>query len=359
MSAKMWPFDGHVLFHVIDPTELAGLVTLLLAGLTGLRRFRVSGSGPQAPWTGNRVGNQHGPDRKAEQGLARPLGAAACTAGLLMLAGSHPTGKAVPFPHGLVLFLCACLGAWLLRISALLRVNNVHVPALGQAQVLHRLVLLARSGQAQAAGAPEDGDRVVYQLALLAGLGPVEAAELQQAASFRHLGRLAVPDSLLNKAAPLDEAERRLLRQAPVIGARLLGGGQSALFERAAEMALGHQECWDGTGYPHGLSGTQIPLAARIAALADQAVVLLPRGRTVEPRLLDAAVARLEAEAGRRLDPVLTTLFLDTLRPRPLSPVAKRLDNGQDGGGGAAAHQARPHDPAALVPAASCGSGLP
>ena len=353
MSAEMWPFDGHVLFHIIDPPELAGLVTLLLAGLASLRRLHVSGYGPQALRTGRPGGDRTADRDKA--GLVRPLGVVACTAALLMLVGSHPAGKAFLLPQDLVLSLCGGLGAWLLRIAGLLRVNGVRTHALEQAKVLDRLVALARPGQST--GAPEDGDRVVHQLALLAGLGPVEARELQHAAPFRHLGRIGLPDSLLHKAAPLDEAECRLLRREPVIGARLLGGGQSALFERAAEMALGHQECWDGTGYPHGLSGTQIPLAARIAAIADQATALFPRGRSVEPRLLDAAVAPLQAEAGRRLDPVLTTLFLDTLRPRPLSPAKRPDDGGQEGG--AAARHARPHDPAALVSAIPCGSGPP
>ena len=355
MSVKMWPFDGHVLFHIIDPPELAGLVTLLLAGLASLRRLHVSGHGPRAPRTEPPGGDRTAGRDKA--GLVRPLGVVACTAALLMLVGSHPADKAFLLPRDLVLSLCGCLGAFLLRIAGLLRVNGVRRHALEQAKVLDRLVALARPGTGQSAGAPEDGDRVVHQLALLAGLGPVEARELQHAAPFRHLGRIALPDSLLHKAAPLDEAERRLLRREPVIGARLLGGGQSSLFERAAEMALGHQECWDGTGYPHGLSGTQIPLAARIAAIADQATALFPRGRSVEPLLLDAAVARLEAESGRRLDPVLTTLFLDTLRPRPLSPAKRPDDGGQEGG--AAARHARPHDPAALVSAIPCGSGPP
>ena len=345
MSAKMWPFDGHVLFQVTDPPELAGLVTLLLAGLTGLR---AAGAG-QAAGTGHRNRGRNG----AGQGLARPLGVVAGTTGLSMLLLSHPLTQALPLPPALVLFLCGCLGTWLLRIGATSPVNDVHV-SLGQAEILDRLAALARPADGRANGLRRDGDRLVHQLALLAGLQPAEAAELQQAATFRHLGRIAIPDVLLHKA-PLDDAERRLLRRAPVIGARLLGGRQSALFERAAEMALGHQERWDGTGYPRGLAGVQIPLAARIAALADRAA-LLPCGRTTEPHLLDAALRRLEAEAGRCLDPVLTRLFLDTLRPGPLSPDAKRPDNGgQEVGGIAAARQTHARDPAALLPAMPCG----
>ncbi len=348
MSVKMWPFDGHVLFQGIDPPELASMVTLLLAGLTGLRLRRAAGPGRAAGGRRNQGRNGAGQD------LARPLGVVAGTTGLLMLLVSHPLTQALPLPPALVLSLCGCLGTWLLRLGASSSMNDVHI-SMGQAEILHRLAVLARPADGRANGARRDGDRLVHQLALLAGLQPAEAAELQQAATFRHLGRIAIPDVLLHKV-PLDDAERRLLRRAPAIGARLLGGGQSALFERAAEMALGHQERWDGTGYPRGLAGVQIPLAARIAALADWAAALLPSGRTTEPHLLDAALRRLEAEAGRCLDPVLTRLFLDTLRPAPLSPDAKRPDDGgQEVGGIATARPTHACDPAALLPAVSCG----
>ena len=346
MSLKLWPFDERVL-HVMDPSELASLATLLLAGLTGLRRHRATGSGPAEGRDG-----RHGSRNQVGRSPVAPLGVVAGMAGLLMLPGMRPAAPAAFLPPAVILFLCGCLGAWLLRINAS-AVNHGHA-SLGRAEILDRLAVLARPEDRRAASPRRDGDGLVHQLALLAGLGPAEAAQLRHAASFRHLGRIAIPDAVLHKAAPLDEAERRLLRQVPAIGARLLGGGQSALFERAAEMALGHQECWDGSGYPRGLAGVQIPLAARIAAIADQAAVLLPSGRTIEPLLLDAAMERLAAQAGRRLDPVLTRLFLDTLRAGPLRPDAG--DSGQEVGGAAAACQGHQPDPAALVSAMSCGS---
>ena len=352
----MWPFDEHVLSHVIDPPELATLAILLLAGLNGLHRRRAAGSGA-VPKTASLHGNAQ---QRVGTGPARPFGIVAGATGLLMLLGTHPAARSASLPLAIVVVLCGCLGclggslgAWLLRINASQAVNDRNV-SLGRAEILDRLAVLARPKDRRPAG-PYRDDGLVLQLALLAGLGPAEAAQLQHAASFRHLGRIAVPDAVLHKAAPLDEAERRLLRQVPAIGARLLGGGQSALFERAAEMALGHQECWDGSGYPRGLAGMEIPLAARIAAIADQAAVLLPSGRTIEPLLLDAAMERLAAQAGRRLDPVLTRLFLDTLRAGPLRPDAA-TGSGQDVGVGAAACQRyRPDPAAALASALPCG----
>ena len=347
MSLKLWPFDEHVLVHVTDPPELASLATLLLAGLTGLRRYRATGSGPAEERDGRRGSGRNQVGRSS----VASLGVLAGMAGLLMLPGTRPAPAAFLLP-AVILSLCGCLGAWALRINA--RAVHGHA-SLERAEILHRLAVLARPEDERAASPGPDGDGLVHQLALLAGLGPAEAAQLRHAATFRHLGRIAVPDAVLHKAGPLDEAERHLLRQVPAIGARLLGGGQSALFERAAEMALGHQECWDGSGYPRGLAGMEIPLAARIAAIADQAAVLLPCGRTeAEPRLRDAAVERLAAQAGRRLDPVLTRLFLDTLRAGPLRPDVE--GSGQDVGGGAAACQRYRPDPAALASAVPCAA---
>ena len=349
MSSKLWPFDEHVLFHVTDPPELASLATLLLAGLTGLRRYRATGSGPAEGRDG-----RHGDSRnQVGRSAVGPLSMVVGTAGLLMLPGMRPAVPATSLLPAVILSLCGCLGAWLLRINAS-AVNGGHA-SLGRAEILDRLAVLARPEDRRPASLRRDGDGLVHQLALLAGLGPAEAAQLRQAATFRHLGRIAIPDAVLHKAAPLDEAERRLLRQVPAIGARLLGGGHSALLERAAEMALGHQECWDGSGYPRGLAGVQIPLAARIAAIADQAAALLPSGRTIEPLLLDAAMERLAAQAGRRLDPVLTRLFLDTLRAGPLRPDAGN-GSGRNADGGAAMRQGHRPDPAALVPAVPCAA---
>lgn len=106
-------------------------------------------------------------------------------------------------------------------------------------------------------------------LALEMGMDEASADLLYAAAPMHDLGKIGVPDSVMYKEGPLDEDEWKLMRQHPEIGARLLEGSSSPLIELSRQVALCHHERWDGTGYPHGLKGEEIPVAARIVAVAD------------------------------------------------------------------------------------------
>src|SRR5947209_4985380 len=81
------------------------------------------------------------------------------------------------------------------------------------------------------------------------------------------IGKLAIPDAILFKPGPLSEKERALMAQHPVIGAQIVG--QIDFLAEASEVVRSHHERWDGSGYPDGLTGTEIPLEARIFAVAD------------------------------------------------------------------------------------------
>jgi HD-GYP domain-containing protein (c-di-GMP phosphodiesterase class II) len=85
----------------------------------------------------------------------------------------------------------------------------------------------------------------------------------------RAVGKVAVPDSVLLKAGPLTDSERASMQTHARTGHRLLGGSSSALLDLAASMALSHHEKWDGSGYPQGLAGDEIPIEGRIVAIAD------------------------------------------------------------------------------------------
>jgi putative two-component system response regulator len=107
------------------------------------------------------------------------------------------------------------------------------------------------------------------QMALLLGLPPREIDLIRRAAPLHDVGKVGIPDSLLTKEGPLSEAEFVLVQTHTTIGARMLEGGASELMHLARSIALAHHERWDGTGYPEGLQGEEIPLPARIVALAD------------------------------------------------------------------------------------------
>jgi HD-GYP domain-containing protein (c-di-GMP phosphodiesterase class II) len=110
------------------------------------------------------------------------------------------------------------------------------------------------------------GDLVMQLLRGLRVSGP-EARLIEAAARLHDIGKISVPDEILNHAGPLTPYQRRVMEQHAVTGAGLLARHRT--FVRAAEIVLHHHERWDGKGYPAGLRGAAIPLGARVIAVAD------------------------------------------------------------------------------------------
>lgn len=106
-------------------------------------------------------------------------------------------------------------------------------------------------------------------LGLFSGMNADDAELLFAAAPMHDVGKVGIPDAIMWKAGPLDESEWELVKQHSAFGASLLGGSSSPLLELARKIALTHHERWDGSGYPQGLKGTDIPLAGRVVMLGD------------------------------------------------------------------------------------------
>jgi putative two-component system response regulator len=118
----------------------------------------------------------------------------------------------------------------------------------------------------------QHAERLSYYARIVAmhlGLEDEAVEQITRAAPLHDLGKIGIPDAILLKPAPLDESEWKVMRTHCGIGASLLRGEVSPRFEVARAIALAHHEHWDGSGYPQGLSGEEIPLAARIVMLAD------------------------------------------------------------------------------------------
>lgn len=135
------------------------------------------------------------------------------------------------------------------------------------------------------------------------------------AAPMHDIGKIGTPDRILGKPAKLDQDEWIIMKQHAEIGAQIIGdyAKGSELFEMARIIALTHHEKWNGTGYPHGLSGENIPVAGRIVAIADVFDALTSQRPYKAAWTIERAVALLKEEAGQHFDPVLVELFIGIL----------------------------------------------
>jgi putative two-component system response regulator len=150
-------------------------------------------------------------------------------------------------------------------------------------------------------------------LAEAAGWDPQVVDDLRVAAMMHDIGKIAMPLELLRKPGPLTPDEFEVLKRHTTIGARILMGSTAPVVELAAEIALSHHERWDGTGYPHGLAGQAIPMAARIVGIVD-AYDVLSHSRPYKLALPEEEViARISKDRGTHFEPFLVDLLHDRL----------------------------------------------
>ena len=179
-----------------------------------------------------------------------------------------------------------------------------------------QLEIVQRLGQAAELRDQETGEhierisRLCHRLALAAGLGESEAELIGHASAMHDVGKIGMPDRVLQKPGRLDAEEWALMQTHTTVGAAILGGSRSRLLQVAETIALTHHERWDGSGYPAGLSGEEIPLAARICAICDVYDALLFARPYKRPWTLDEALAEIRSQRGRHFDPALTDAFL-------------------------------------------------
>jgi len=143
------------------------------------------------------------------------------------------------------------------------------------------------------------------------GLGNDEIAAIKLGALFHDVGKIGVPEQLLSKPAELTEAEWVEMRAHPTIGASLLGN--VPMLDRIRPVVLAHHENFDGTGYPHGLKGSEIPLAAQIISVAD-AYDAMTSERPYRVALRSKpALRELRANAGTQFNPVVVEAFIQVV----------------------------------------------
>lgn len=214
------------------------------------------------------------------------------------------------------------LRLWNRRLEKLVRQRTVELRA-SYEDTLNALVLALDAREHATAGHSRRVALYCLYLALELGYPRDGLASLYRGAVLHDIGKIGVPDAVLLKPGPLDAQERALMEQHVVLAARLLE--PVAYLRSSVNIPRYHHERWDGKGYAAGLSGTQIPLEARIFAVIDVYDALCSQRPYKEPLPDDQARALIATEAGRHFDPQVVDAFLAVP-----SPVWRRLADEAD-----------------------------
>jgi putative two-component system response regulator len=141
----------------------------------------------------------------------------------------------------------------------------------------------------------------------------VWSARVRLASVMHDVGKIGIPDAILRKPGKLDDREWKVMQTHAEIGSRILAGSDSELLQSASEIALTHHERWDGTGYPHQLSGKDIPLAGRIAAVADVFDALTSDRVYRKAFSIPKAIQMMREGRGSHFDPEALDALLDSM----------------------------------------------
>jgi two-component system, response regulator RpfG len=142
------------------------------------------------------------------------------------------------------------------------------------------------------------------------GLSEEETEIIELAAPLHDIGKIGIPDSILLKKGALDDLELKAMRKHPLIGYEILQDSPSKYLQKGSEIALAHHERFDGTGYPFELKGNEIPLSARIVALADVFDALTSVRPYKEAWSIDKALEYVQEESGKHFDPELVRVMV-------------------------------------------------
>jgi diguanylate cyclase (GGDEF)-like protein len=147
------------------------------------------------------------------------------------------------------------------------------------------------------------------------GLPPGELASLGRASELHDIGKIAIPDAILNKPGPLDDEEWEFMRQHTILGERIVSAAPS--LASVGRLIRSSHERWDGAGYPDGLSGEEVPLAARIIFVCDAYDAITAERPYSPARGPETALEELRREAGSQFDPAVVAAVDRVLRSTP------------------------------------------
>ncbi|EIE01097.1 HD domain-containing phosphohydrolase [Leptospira licerasiae] len=182
-----------------------------------------------------------------------------------------------------------------------------------------RLQIIQRLGLAAEYKDNETGLHVIrmshYSQTLAKALGHSEeiAEKILHASPMHDIGKIGIPDRILQKPGKLDPEEWEIMKTHPTIGAEIIGDHDSSLLQMAKSIALNHHEKWDGSGYPNGIKGDTIPIEARIVTIADVFDALTTERPYKKAWSIEDAVNHIRKGAGSHFDPGLVPIFLNLM----------------------------------------------
>ncbi len=192
-----------------------------------------------------------------------------------------------------------------------IRLNEVIVD--NQKEIMYRLGEVIESRSKESGSHVKRVANYTELLARLSGLPSQVVETLKQASPLHDIGKVAIPDAVLNKPSKLEGEEWEIMMTHAKQGHDMLESSDIELLQLGASIALNHHEKWDGSGYPNGLAGNDIPVEGRITALADVFDALGSTRCYKEPWEMDDILKLIKSESGKHFDPALTRLLVDNL----------------------------------------------
>lgn len=152
---------------------------------------------------------------------------------------------------------------------------------------------------------------MMYNMALHMNFSYSECEALKVASTMHDVGKIAIPDNILKKPGKLTPDEFDLMKEHALIGYKILSKSDLEILKTAAEIALNHHERWDGSGYPNGLAGQNIPLNSRMLAIIDVFDAMTHKRVYKSASHVEEAIDYIETQKGRHFDPKLVGLFIE------------------------------------------------
>jgi len=182
-----------------------------------------------------------------------------------------------------------------------------------------RLEIIRRLGRAAEYRDNETGLHIIRMsqysqlLAVASGMSENEGLMMLNASPMHDIGKIGIPDQILLKQGKLTPEEWEIMKTHASIGAEIMSGHPSPLMQMAREIAITHHEKWDGSGYPKGLKGEEIPLVGRIVALADVFDALTTKRPYKKAWPIEEAIDYIKENTGSHFEPALVDIFLENL----------------------------------------------